>query len=196
MESENYNKKKIELRKELIKKRNDLNSNKMKQFSSIISDKIINNCYFQKASNILAYIPCRNEVDIRDVIEKAWQLNKRIIIPKTDLIEKQIYPYLINSWQELELGNYQLLEPTIDKKKPFPITDIEVVLIPGVAFDKNGYRLGYGGGFYDRFFSNYQTNFYKIGIAYDFQIFNQLPVLKHDFPVDEIITEKQKLIIK
>jgi len=97
--------------------------------------------------------------------------------------------------EELEIGTYQLLEPIVDKKMPFPISNIEVVLIPGVAFDRNGYRLGYGGGYYDRFFANCLTPMYKIGIAYDIQIIDHLPVLKHDYPVDEIITEEQKIII-
>ncbi|MGD9678223.1 MAG: 5-formyltetrahydrofolate cyclo-ligase [Vulcanibacillus sp.] len=192
---EKYNKKKVELRKKLINERNNLNTNKIELLSKIISDKIMDSNYFKKASNVLVYIPFRNEVDIRDVIEKAWQLNKQVIVPKTNLIEKKMYPYLINSWEELELGNYQLLEPIVDKKMPFPISNIEVVLIPGVVFDRNGYRLGYGGGFYDRFFADCLTPIYKIGIAYDFQIIDHLPVLKHDYPVDEIITEEQKIII-
>lgn len=190
-----YNEKKAELRKELIKKRNNLSVNEINQFSELISDKIIGNLYFQKANNILAYISFRNEVDVSKIIEKAWNLNKQVLIPKTNLTKKNIQPYEINSWGELQIGNYQLLEPIIDNKETFPIADVEVVLVPGVAFDKNGYRLGYGGGFYDRFFATCQTTLYKIGVAYDFQVIDELPVLDHDCIVNEIITEKQIIII-
>ncbi len=189
-------KRKNEIRKKFIKLRDELDRNNAKKFSNLISNKIINSLYFQNAKNILVYIPSRSEVDIRKVIEKAWYLNKNVLVPKTDSTTKQMCFYRIGSWEELEIGNFGILEPVIHKKKPFPITDIEVVLIPGVVFDYNGYRIGYGGGYYDRFLVKCNTSLYKIGVAFNFQVVKDLPILDHDYALDKIVTDEQTLFIQ
>lgn len=190
------NKSKNELRGKFLKMRNELDSKNVKQLSEVISNKIINSLYFRQAENISVYIPSNNEVDIRIVIEKAWELNKNVLAPKTDPILKQINFYKINSWEELKMGNFRISEPIVGKKKPFPIGNIEVILIPGILFDYNGYRIGYGGGYYDRFLTLCNTSLYKVGIAYNFQVIKRLPILDHDYAVDKIVTEKKSVFVE
>ncbi|OEG00263.1 5-formyltetrahydrofolate cyclo-ligase [Vulcanibacillus modesticaldus] len=195
MEKDNLTYIKAKMRKEYLEKRNLLSSKDVEQYSMIISEKILSHPSFVNAKTIMAYIPFRNEVDIRLVIEKAWAIGKQILVPKTEPKIKKIEPYLISSWEDLELGHFNVYEPITLNKKPFNGAEIDLVLVPGVAFDKKGYRLGYGGGYYDRFFNHNKMIQNKIGIAYDFQILEQLPIDNHDYPVKELITEKRNIKI-
>lgn len=191
MEQKINNIEKKELREKYLKIRSNINSTITKRDSEIISKKIISHHLFQKARNIMIYLPFKNEVDIKIVIESAWDKNKQVLAPKIEPSIKKINPYIIKSWNDLELGFYQIYEPKDDDKNPFPIEEIELVLVPGVAFDKNGYRLGYGGGYFDRFFDQFNIPPYRLAVAFDFQVVDQIPIFSHDIPMNEIITEKK-----
>lgn len=182
---------KKELRKEYKMLRNQMDLTNVEKKSKLIVEKVIDSDFFVKAKNIMVYVPYKNEVDIRKVFEIAWERRKQILVPKTDSLTKKMEPYVIKSWDELIIGNYNIYEPNNNKKKPFLIDKIDVILVPGIIFARDGYRIGYGGGYYDRFFERFKDLPLIVGIAYDFQILDFLPNDNYDYPVSEIITDEQ-----
>ncbi len=184
---------KRDLRIRLLQKRAEVSREVMNNVSDKICKTIIAHPLFKASQNMMVYIPFRDEVDIREVIETAWLSKKNILVPKTEKKRKWMDLYKIDSWKDLELGNYQLSEPVILNKTPFPIEKIELVLVPGVGFDVHGFRLGYGGGYYDRFFDRFTLLPNRIGIGYDFQMLEEIPISEHDYQMNEVITENRHL---
>ncbi len=138
---------------------------------------------FQKAKNIMFYIPIHGEVDLTSLFKQFPE--KRFILPRVN--EKTLDLHYVKSLSNLVKGKFQLLEP----KKTSPkakIYDVEIVLVPGIVFSHDGHRIGYGKGFYDRLLKKLTCP--KVGIAYDFQIIENMAAEEHDVPMDTIITEK------
>jgi len=142
-----------------------------------------------KKDVFLFYYPHKNEVDLRPLIEKLLKQGKTVLLPKTT--DKDILPIQINSLASLKEGKFSIPEP---EGTPFPKEKIDVVFVPGVAFDKKGNRIGYGKGFYDRFLKDFDP--IKVGVAFDFQVIDELPAEDHDEKVDFIITPTKIYEIK
>jgi len=135
------------------------------------------------------YYPKGNEVDLRKILKKSLNENKKVILPKTNKDNFSMTIHKIDNLSEdLEKGAFEIMEP---KKDCLEINkeDIDIVFVPGVAFDLAGNRLGHGLGYYDRFLED--LNGIKVGIAYDFQIVDSIKVKSHDMPMDYVITEKR-----
>ncbi len=179
---------KEELRKEILKLRDQLIDSEHKIQSEIILKKLKEINHFKKAKKILFYFPIRKEVNTVPLIEKSF-LSKEIFLPKIQK-EKKISIHKVNSLRELEPGKHNIPEPS-DICKEIDSSELDLVIMPGVAFNKKGVRIGYGGGYYDRFLKN--TNCPKIALAYDFQIHENVPGEIHDEKVDLIITEKNTI---
>ena len=137
-----------------------------------------------KRKNILIYVSKEDEVDTINLILELFKLKKNIYVPK---VEKDIINfYQINSLFDLKLGKFNILEP-ISKIKITNYQD-SVIIVPGLLFDLNNNRLGYGGGYYDKFLQD--KNIYKIGICYSFFKIDKINSEKHDIKMDLIITEE------
>lgn len=121
-------------------------------------------------------------------------------VPVSKPAERKIIPVRLNSFEELTAGPYGIREPDMHVQlaaghlnalpDALSVQELDVVIVPGVAFDRKGGRLGYGGGYYDRFLPQLRPNALKIGIAYQLQMVEQLPMETHDIPLDLIVTEK------
>ncbi|MBW2993077.1 5-formyltetrahydrofolate cyclo-ligase [Candidatus Woesearchaeota archaeon] len=170
------------IKKNILEARNSLSLKQIKEKSRIIKKNLLDMEQFQNADVIHCYISKESEVSTHDLISG---LGKTWIIPclQNNCLESCRF----NGFQNLKKGSFGILEPK--KIERFPEERIKMVLVPGIAFDTRGYRLGYGKGYYDRFLKN--SNAVKIGLAYDFQIVNNVPEEKHDVKVDCIITEKR-----
>ncbi len=180
---------KSEIRKILKEKRLNLNKNKKNIFDEKIYKKIISNSSFKKAEHVLFYISFKNEVDtIKLILNNLYK--KNIYVPKVK--GNKIDIYKINSLEDLEKGAFSIPEPKADSKKIDPKI-IDFALIPGIAFDDSGHRIGFGKGYYD--YLNKNLNCLKVGLAYNFQIVDNIPAEKHDIKVDLIITDKQTITI-
>lgn len=147
---------------------------------------------FQHAHNILLYLPIHGEVDLSKLFQPQTHgelapMNKKFILPKVK-DETTLHLYYVQSLDEVELGRYKILEPKIHLKQALP-KDIDLAIIPGVAFAANGHRIGYGKGFYDRLLKKLTCP--KVGVAYDFQIVENIAGELHDTPMDMIITESK-----
>lgn len=159
-------------------------------FSNIITEKILGSYLYKKSNTIMTFISFSNEVNTHNLIKESISNKKRIIVPITFPKTKEIRPSEISNFDELEIGFYNILTPKKEFIRLINPMEIELTIVPGLAFDRNGYRIGYGGGYYDRFLSLY-PDIIKIGIAFDLQIVDSLPREEFDIPVDFIVTEKE-----
>lgn len=143
---------------------------------------------FLLAERILMYHSLPDELPTIAFLEK-WGKRKRFFLPRVNGVNLDILPY---DRSRLELGSFHIEEPTGDD-----LTDpseIELIVVPAVAYDRRGNRLGRGKGFYDRLLQT--TRATKIGVGYDFQLFDELPVEEHDVPMDIVITQRHYITIK
>lgn len=173
---------KEEIRKELLKKRDLQSKEEILEKSRRIKDRLFSLDDFIKLDSILFYYSFRSEartdVMIEDVLGK-----KRVFLPKVE--DREIKVYEIKTQDELEEGFCRIKEPL--PKRPILPEEIKMVIVPGVCFDKRGFRIGYGGGYYDRFLSLH--SFQKIGLGFSLQIIDNVPNMPEDIRMDKIITE-------
>jgi 5-formyltetrahydrofolate cyclo-ligase len=174
--------------REIVKeKRKSIPKKAKEKMDDIIFNKVLESEAYKNAKLIFVYVSFEGEVDTHRIIKYALNHNKRICVPKIISIKEGFRAVEIKSFEELEEGAYNILEPESFENEVNE-KDIDLILMPGVAFDKNGGRVGYGGAFYDRFLKNVRENALKIALAYDFQIFDEVPMEEHDIRIDGIIT--------
>lgn len=179
---------KSEIRKEILRVRGEASPLTLKEYNNIIFNKVISTGEYEKSKLMFIYVSYKNEVDTYNIIRHALEKGKRVCVPKVLSKAEGMVAVEIKSVNELRKGFQGILEPEISEKNVvINEKDIDLVIIPGVAFDLNGGRVGYGGGFYDRFLPLLNENCGKIAIAYDFQIVPRINVEKNDFTVKCII---------
>jgi len=184
MESE-----KGKIRKLIQRKRDLLTSAERQEKSREIQKNLFGLPEFNKAGMVLFYAPKGNEVDTCPMIDDAIRAGKRVALPITDLSSRKLILSEIKSYQkEICTGTYGIPEPGKEFFRPVMPEKIDIVIVPGIAFDKSGYRVGYGGGFYDRFLKT--TKALRVGLAFQLQIVEEkLPSGPLDLPVDLVMTE-------
>ena len=158
--------------------------------SKRIENKLADHPYYQNAKNILFYVSYGNEVSTHDLIKDALQKKKNVFVPVSDTKTKTLQVAHLSSWDDLAPGAYSILEPQRDKQRFVPFQVINLIIVPGVAFDRKGNRLGHGGGFYDWLICKLPT-VQTIGLAFSFQIVDELPTESSDQKVRTIITEDE-----
>lgn len=171
---------KKELRKKYLEIRKKIKNKNSKDLT--IFQKVIINEEIKKATTILIYVSTEDEVDTKKLIEYFLK-NKKVAVPK--VIGNDMNFYFINSLDDLENGYFNILEP----KTKVEVKDFSNALsiTPGVCFSKDGYRIGYGKGFYDRFYQKHKI--YKIGLCYKECLVEKLPNDYFDINVDEVISD-------
>jgi len=177
---------KTKLRSLFLAKREALNEALVKDLSCKISQKIFKFLLLQRFTKLAFYMAKGKEVSLSKAIGKFFVEGKKVYLPKTWLKERRLTFHRVYSFSDLVPGPFGLLEPN-PKNEEADLGTLEVIFIPGLGFDVKGYRLGYGGGFYDRVLR--ETSALKVGVCYSFQLVESLPVEPHDVPVDLIITE-------
>lgn len=183
---------KTELRKSLKKERNSLPKEIKDEFDMKIFQEIINSKIYRDSKIIFIYVSYNSEVDTIPLIKYSLEIGKKVCVPKVLDKEGNMESLYIDSLNELKEGVFGILEPhSTNKANPI---DIDLVITPGLAFDKKGGRIGYGKGYYDRYLT-LSNKAFKLGVCYDFQIVSLLPTSKEDVKVDMIISEKNKFII-
>ncbi|WP_457568224.1 5-formyltetrahydrofolate cyclo-ligase [Desulfurobacterium sp.] len=175
--------KKAVLRHAIKEKRLLLDRKEVEAKSKVICEKLLTVDAVKRYRKFLLYYPFKNEASLLPLFQQLKKSGKSVLFPKVS--GKEIIPVEVNSLNELSPGYMGIMEPPAAGKKEEP----EVVFVPGIAFDLNCYRLGYGGGFYDRFLS--LGKYFTIGVCFDFQIVKKLPVEPFDVPVQLVISEKR-----
>ncbi len=181
---------KAELRKAILAKRNLLTPQQITAKSLQIKQKLFNMVEFKKAICVCFYVSFKNEVSTHEMIKEALQLGKRIVVPVVES-EKTLSLCEIKDFaQEMGIGKFGILEPKSEYRRQVDLSELELVVVPGIAFDENGNRIGFGRGYYDNLLSK-MVGLPFIGLAYDLQIVTRIPATDCDIPVHKIITESR-----
>ncbi len=156
-----------------------------KQKSAAISKKLFRLKAFKRAKTVMFYIAFGGEVDTTEMLKVAIKLGKKVTVPVCDKNNRLIGPCLLEEGAHLKKGPYGVKEPV--NRICFRLDQLDLVLVPGVAFDKKGNRLGRGKGFYDRMLSKLACEIPTIGVAFDFQVLPCVPACSHDVSVKKVL---------
>ena len=144
---------------------------------------------FKRAKTVLFYASFDGEVDTLDMMKQSLTLGKKIALPNIDPDNKEIFPTYVHDLKEdLVLGPYGIHQSRHHGVHEVKLEEIDLSIVPGVAFDKDNYRLGRGAGYYDRFLTRLSKEIPSVGLAYDFQCVTRLPRETHDVPMTIVIS--------
>jgi len=163
--------------------------------SKQICERIIEADIFRRATVVMMYLSMPHEVDTTPLILSAWQQGKTVAVPKVSWEQHHMIPVEITSLETgLKTERMGLRTPT--NGTPLPFDEIDLVIAPGLGFDKNGNRLGRGGAFYDNFFKHKKISAARWAIAFSEQICDEIPHDDNDVPIDAVVTENEIIICK
>ena len=174
------------LRRELLALRNAISLEDKRVWDAAINRAIMEHERFKQARNILAYYPIDSEPDIRPALERALRQGKRIYLPRCEPATREMAFHQARSLEGLQPGAYGIPEP--EGNCALSIVNCALCIVPGVAFDANGFRLGYGGGYYDRFLARH-GDLRTLGVCYEVLLRDSLPGDATDIAVKRVITE-------
>ena len=175
---------KKEIRKKIFKARKEHSDEWIQEKSRMITGKLTVLPEYQRAERIMAYADYNHEVITRYIIEQAWKDGKEVAVPK--VFGKDMVFYRLTDFSQLESGYFGIPEPKEDGETVS--WEEAMMVMPGVAFDVNCNRVGYGGGFYDVWLKRHGSQVTACGLAYDFQLRNEIPFERHDRMMDIVIT--------
>ena len=188
---------KSELRKDVLKLRGAMSPEELKVKSDSVISRLQGLDEYRQARVVMAYVDFRNEVQTGALIESCLTGGKRICVPITDIAAKVLTPSEIKDFPgDLVPGAWGILEPRQECVRPLDPGEIDLVVVPGVAFDTNGDRLGYGGGFYDRFLPRTRTGTVFVALAFELQVRDNVYPGPHDCPMHILLTEERVLRFK
>ncbi|MCI6675555.1 MAG: 5-formyltetrahydrofolate cyclo-ligase [Clostridiales bacterium] len=173
---------KKQMRKDYLAQRKALNNRLEKDEQ--MRRRIAESDWYKKSDYIYTYVSYRAEADTKILIQQMWKAGKVVAVPRVNQTNMEFYQ--IETMDDLESGMKGILEPKQHCKK---IDQPGVVLVPGAVFDRNGYRIGYGRGFYDRYISSHPNNLY-VGLAYECQMTDEIPIEPWDKKINNIVTEE------
>lgn len=183
---------KSELRRRVLHLRDSLLPKERHTFSLAITHRLMALSRWDRARVIFLYVSLGSEVETGSLIQAAMQEGKVVAVPYTDYERKTIIPSILSDLrQDLIPRRFGLLEPAEKKLRPLSASEIDITVAPGCVFDPRGGRIGYGMGFYDRFLPSLRGDSLKLALAFEVQIVPMVPIEKHDYPLDMIITEKR-----
>lgn len=146
---------------------------------------------YAAATTVMFYIDVRSEVRTRNDLEAALQSGKRIVVPYC--VDGELELFHLESMDELETGMYKILEPRADLRdvaaKKVDVAELDLVMVPGVGFDRRGARMGHGKGYYDKLLEHARRETPLIALAFECQLFDEIPTAEHDIFMDKIVTE-------
>jgi 5-formyltetrahydrofolate cyclo-ligase len=179
----------------ISKKKESMNWSEWELLSSSITSKTVLLPEWNRAENVALYYSVEKEVDTKGILKNGWSSGKNMFLPKSEPTSKKLTFFEVNDYEQLRIGAFGIHEPIPKKCRKIDKEDLDLVIVPGVVFDTRGYRIGYGGGFYDRFLENNKGHHIPtLSLAFSFQVIDvHLPIDRFDIPVDQIITE-EKLI--
>lgn len=176
---------KIKLRNRILDQLKTQKEEDRKRKSRVIQQKLFRTRVFKSARTIMFYIALQGEVDTLEMIKAAQKLGKKIVVPVCSRHRITIRPCVFDHRVSLKRGPYGVLEPA--RARVISAQAVDLVLVPGLAFDTQGNRLGRGKGFYDRFLRRLLHRASLFGLAFDFQVLSSLPVEAHDIALNRVI---------
>jgi 5-formyltetrahydrofolate cyclo-ligase len=159
--------------------------------SARITDRVMEMPSYQSAASVMWYVDVRDEVRTRHALPAALAQGKRVIVPYC--VDGELELFHLESMDELEVGMYRILEPRADlrdvESKRVAPEQLDFVMVPGVAFDRTGGRTGHGKGYYDKLLQHARPDAPLVALAFECQLFDEIPMQPHDIYMDAIVTE-------
>jgi len=181
---------KRDIRKRILRTRNAMTREEIASGSRAIVKRLTGLDQISRASTLMVYLGFGSEALVDDLILWGWEAGKRLAVPLCRPASRELIACRIEGFDELECGHYGIREPKTGLIRAVPQGEIDAVVIPAVAFDRQGHRLGYGGGYYDRFLPG-APRAERIGVAFACQIVAEIPADPHDVTMDRIVTERE-----
>ncbi len=161
--------------------------------SVLITDRVMQLPEYQNAQCVMWYIDVRDEARTRHALGDAIAGGKKIVIPYC--VDGELELFHLETMEELATGMYKILEPREDLRdveaKKVDVSELDLILVPGVAFDARGGRTGHGKGYYDKLLENAKPETQLVSLAFECQMFEEIPMQDHDIYMDKVVTEKQ-----
>lgn len=162
------------------------------EISQKIVDRFVGLPEYASAKTVMFYVDVRDEVRTRQALPAALESGKRIVVPYC--LDGELELFHLESMDELELGMYRILEPKAElrtvKEKHLQPEDLDLVMVPGVAFDRNGGRTGHGKGYYDKLLQHARPDAPLVALGFECQLFEEIPTGDHDIYMDKVVTEE------
>ncbi len=182
---------KSKLRKGALKRRDAVPLPVRKVKDKAIAERLCDLEVYRRSNAVLFYVSFRAEVETRDLIERALESGKTVLVPKVHEEETALKLYEIKGLDELAPGYMGIPEPEARAENLRSIGDVELVIVPGAAFDEKGNRLGYGKGYYDKLLSSEAARPVMVALAYEEQMEERIPAEAHDISIDIILTDRR-----
>jgi len=155
--------------------------------SEAIRRKLFRLAVFRRAKTVMCYVSLSYEVETRRLIEQMLQAGKRVVVPVVQ--QHELVPSeLRDPATELAQGTFGVWEPIPEAVRPVPLDELDLVLVPGLAFDQTGKRLGHGQGYFDRFLARLPVTTQTVGLCFDLQLLDHLPTRSHDQTVQTVLS--------
>ncbi|WP_347862749.1 5-formyltetrahydrofolate cyclo-ligase [Salimicrobium sp. PL1-032A] len=182
---------KRDLRKRAMAYMDQLNKDERVQIEESQREGVLRTEQWKEAATIAITMSKHPEWSTYSYLEAAWQEGKRVAVPKVEPSSKKMEFYDVRRYGDLQEGYKGIMEP--DSNACFSIckSEIDLIFVPGLLFDEKGYRIGFGGGFYDRYLVDFSGN--TISVTSEFQVKSSIPVEPHDIPVETLITENRTI---
>ncbi len=162
------------------------------ELSRVICEKFVGLPEYARARTVLYYLDARAEVRTRHDLPTALASDKRVVVPYC--VEGKLELFLLEDMNELDVGMYKILEPKADLRlvpeKRVEVCQLDLVMVPGVAFDRAGGRMGHGKGYYDKLLEHARADTPLVGLAFECQLFPEIPTQEHDIYMDRVLTEQ------
>ncbi|MBI2660191.1 5-formyltetrahydrofolate cyclo-ligase [Candidatus Woesearchaeota archaeon] len=172
------------LKESILKIRNSSPKDELLEKNKKIKNNLFRFELYKKSKTIMFFVSFNSEVSTHEIIKEAFK-SKTVVVPK--VANHEIEPSVIIDFDNLIAGKFGILEPI--ELMRIAYKNIDLVLVPGIVFDREGHRIGYGFGYYDKFLAKVPKAV-KIGLAFDFQVVENIPEETHDVPVDFIVTDE------
>jgi 5-formyltetrahydrofolate cyclo-ligase len=185
---------KATLREQMKRARLAMSKAEVRRLSALASARLVELEAFRAASGVMLYLPVRNEVDATPAVTRCLNEGKTLMLPRMDYAGGRIVAHRVSDpATQLVLGRMDLVEPDPAKTAVAPPGQIDLIVVPGLAFDRGGNRIGWGRGYYDAFLASLDGRAKLVGLAYGFQVVEAIEHDGHDMPMDFVVTEETTL---
>lgn len=185
---------KTELRRIFSEKRRRLSAEERAELSRRLCENVCSLKIFKEADAVMSFSPLENETDVSRINDAVLSLEKTLALPRCVKGMREMDFYTVKTQNDLEKGSFSVLEPKADRPLFLPNESIKALcIVPALAYDRDGFRLGYGGGYYDRYLKRHRLP--TLGVAYSGFITEALPHGELDVAVDAVATDSEILIL-
>lgn len=185
------------LRRYILRLRDRQTSAEIEQKSEDITDQVVQLHEYVRARGIACYVNKDSEVNTRHLIRNALDREKRVLVPVIKKGEIELFfSELKDLGSDLAPGNFGILEPKPEAVRPVSLDEVDIIFVPGIVWDRDGYRLGWGRGYFDRAIKRLPSHVRSAGLAFNMQLINKVPRDQFDVPVNLVVTESRVIRVK